>query len=179
MSKNGFWEDISNSKFFTIIIVLVAFLLGITALATFNGTLLTIGAALILSFVMPLLIYFRIWPKYKMIARVVFSFCFLVMNDSIISYFLQQGTSYPMYFLALIEYFIALVLVMSVAALLYERYLRPKLESTRVKKVETYSLVHCLMSKSIVLAVNQKRIGVNSSPPIFVGKRGTEDADGD
>ncbi len=140
MSKNGFWEDISNSKFFTIIFVLFALLLGITALTTFNGTLLTIGAALILSFVMPLLIYFRIWPKYKTIARVVFSFCFLVMNDIIISYFLQQGTSYPTYFLALIEYFVAIVLVMSVAALLYERYLRPKLESIRVKKVENHSL---------------------------------------
>ncbi len=39
MSTTGYWEDISNLNFFTIAIVLLVFLFGISALATINSTL--------------------------------------------------------------------------------------------------------------------------------------------
>lgn len=136
MSKNGVWEDISTPKFFTIIIVLFACLVGITALATINGTLWTFGSALVTSLMVPFLIYIRfLWPKHKTCAKAGVVVVFILINNFILFYFLHQWTADSMYFLALIEYFVALVLVMSMAALLYERYLKSKLENERLYSI--------------------------------------------
>lgn len=132
MSKNGFWESVSNPKFFTIIIVLLAFLLVITTLATFNNTLWTIGAALVFSLMIPPLTYIEVRAKHKFLAKAVVFSVFYFINIFVVFYFGQQWTSYPLYSLALIEYFVTLILVMSVFALLSERYIRPKLESNQV-----------------------------------------------
>jgi hypothetical protein len=116
MSTNGYWEDISNLKFFTIIIVLLVFLFMITKLATINSTLWIV----VTSLGVPFLIYIRIWLKHKTCAKAAVYFIFVPLNLVIIFYFLHQWTTFSMYFLALIEYFVALALVMSLAALFYE-----------------------------------------------------------
>ncbi len=129
MSTNGYWEDISNRKFFTIIIILLVCLLGITALATINSTLWTIGTSLVTSLGVPFLIYIRfLWPKHKTCAKPCVVVVFILINISILIYFLQYWTNETMFLVALIEYIVALALVMSIAALFYERYLKHKLE---------------------------------------------------
>jgi len=132
MSKNGFWEDISTPKFFTIIIVLLTFLLGITTLATFNNTLWTIGAALVYSLIVPPFILIEVRVKHKFMANAVVFSVFIFIHMFLVYYFGQQWTPYPLYTLALTEYFVALILAISVVALLCLRYLKPKLESRRV-----------------------------------------------
>ncbi len=134
MSTNGYWEDVSNLKFFTFILILLACLLGITTLASFNSTLWTVGTSLVTSLGVPFLIYIRIWPKHKTCAKAAVYLIFVPINLVIIFYFLQQWTTFSMYFLALIEYFITLALVMSIAALFYARYLKHKLEPGVEKK---------------------------------------------
>jgi hypothetical protein len=128
MSKNGFWEDINKPQFFTIIIVLFAFLFGITALATFNGTLWTIGAALVFSLWIPPLTYIEVRVKHKFVANAVVFSVFIFIHSFLVIYCGQQWTPYPLYSLALIEYFVALILIIIVVALLCLRYLKPKLE---------------------------------------------------
>ena len=134
MSTNGFWEDISNLKFAAIVFVLLVFLFGITTLATINSTIWTVGTSLITSLGVPFLIYIRIWSKHKTCAKAAVYLIFVPLNLVIVFYFLQQWTTFSMYFLALIEYFAALALVMSLAALFYERYLKHKLEPGVEKK---------------------------------------------
>ncbi|MHA2313852.1 MAG: hypothetical protein ACXACF_00970 [Candidatus Hermodarchaeia archaeon] len=129
MSKNGLWEDISNSQFIIIIIVLFAFLLGITALATFNGTIWTTGAALVYSLIVPPFIYIEVRVKHKFMAKAVVFSVFFFIHMFLVYYFGRQWTPYPLYTLALIEYFVTLILVISVVALFCLRYLKPKLES--------------------------------------------------
>lgn len=132
MPKNSYWKGASPTKFFTIIIVLIAFLLAIAALATFNGTFWTIGGALLTSLISPPLLSIKFfWPKHKTTAKIVMLFAFILLNIFIVFYFVSLCTSYPMYSLALIEYFVALILILSVFVLLYERYLILKLESKR------------------------------------------------
>ncbi len=129
MSKNGVWEGISNPQFFTIIIVLIACLLGITALSTFNGTLWIIGVALVFSLWIPPLTYIEVRVKHKFVANAVVFSVFIFIHVFLVIYCGQQWTPYPLYTLALIEYFVALILVISVVVLLCLRYLKPKLES--------------------------------------------------
>jgi hypothetical protein len=135
MSTNGYWEDISNLKFFTIVIILFVFLVGITTLATINGTLWTVGTSLVTSLGVPFVIYIRFLShKRKTWAKAAVYCIFVPINLIIIFYFLQQWTTFSMYLLVIIEYFTALALIMTIAALLYERYLKHKLESGVEKK---------------------------------------------
>jgi len=79
-----------HPKFFTIIIVLLAFLLVITALATFNNTLWTIGAALVYSLIVPPFIYIEVRVKHKFRANAVVFSVFFFIHMFLVYYFGQQ-----------------------------------------------------------------------------------------
>ncbi len=132
MSKNGFGGKISNSRFFTINIILLAFLLGITVVATFNGTLWAIGAALITSLVIIPFIYIEVRVNHKFMVRLVIGAVFILITMFLVSYLGEPWTPYPLYAIAIIEYSFAVFLFACVVGLLCWRYLRPKFESNQV-----------------------------------------------
>ena len=104
----------------------------ITTLATFNGTLWVVGGALLFSLMIPPLTYIEVRAKHKFMAKAVVFAVFSFINVFVVLYFGPQWTPYPMYSLALFEYFVTLIFIMSLVGLLSERYLKPKLESNQV-----------------------------------------------
>jgi len=107
----------------------------ITVLASLTNTLWTIGAALLYSMVLPFIYYADARVNHKFLTRFALLSIFLFVNIFIVIYFGRQWTPEPLYPLAMIQHIVGLILVGSVVAILLERFLKPKLESTQTVRL--------------------------------------------
>ncbi len=140
MSRNDFVENMSTQQFSFIIFVLLVFLILITAFAFLTNTIWTIGLALLVAPFMPLGVYVDVHVERKGLTQFLVLFVFLVIFNYVLWQYGPFWTPYPVFTLALFQCLFAFFFIGLISNLLSERYLKPRLESKLVKKVDKHTL---------------------------------------
>lgn len=140
MSKNDFVENMSTQQFSFIIFVLLVFLTLIMAFAFLTNSIWTIGLALLVALVMPLFVYIDVRVERQRFTQAVMLFLFLVIFNYVLQQYGPLWTPYPFFTLALFQCLFAGFFIGLISNLLCERFLKPRLESKLVKKVDQHTL---------------------------------------
>ena len=130
----------STQKFSFIIFVLLVFLILITAFVFLTDTIWTIGLALFVAPFMPIGVYVDIHVKRKGLAQFLLLFVFMVIFNYILHQYGPLWTPYPFFPIALFQCLFAFFFISLISYFLSDRYLKPRLESKLVKKVDKHTL---------------------------------------
>lgn len=140
MSKNDFVENMSTQQFSFFIFFLLVFLILIIAFAFLTNTIWTIGLALLVALPMPLFIYIDVHVERKRFTQAVIGFFFIVIFNYVLLQYGPLWTPYPFFTLALFQCLFAWFFIGLISNLLCERFLKPRLKSKLVKKVDQHTL---------------------------------------
>ena len=128
-TENGFWDSLSTTQYFAILLVVIIAFLILTGLTILLNTLWTIIFALPYSLAIPILYYIDARVQHKRLARYTLMFTFIFILNYLAINVGQYLTPFPFYLWAAVQHIIAFILVMTITSILCEKYLKPKLIS--------------------------------------------------
>lgn len=127
MTGDGFWEGLSNTRYFAILFIVIISFLILASLAIPFNTLWTIILALPYTFAIPIYYYIDARVEHKKLARfsVLFTFIF-VLNTLFFTTAHDLIPSFS-YFFATVYYITAFAVLMTITTILCEKYLKPRI----------------------------------------------------